>query len=231
MPVRLLIPLTISLLALVAGGLEPLLARADGAAGGPAGRAIANLDSAGCRELLQRLEVPARPYQGEAEGVRDPFLLTGRLGGVSFEHHGRREVHAVLDCRLILALRAWAPTLREAGIRGIRHISVYRAGSRVETTGRRSGHAAGLAIDVRYVELDDGTTLDVLDAWEDRRRGAMPCDPRPDEGPPGSLLRSVVCAAVAADLFQTTVTPHHNAAHANHVHLELVPGVDWTWAR
>ena len=197
----------------------------------PSGRAIANLSSEACRGLLGALELPVRPYDSEAEGVRDAYLLVGPLGGVRFEHHGRREVHAVLDCRLILALHAWAPTLREAGVVGVRHISTYRGGSRVGGTRRRSGHAAGLAIDVRYLVLEDGTSLDVLDAWVDRRRGALPCEPRADEGPPGSLLRGVVCAAIESDLFQTTVTPHHNDAHANHVHLELVPGVDWTWAR
>jgi hypothetical protein len=27
------------------------------------------------------------------------------------------------------------------------------------------------------------------------------------------------------------VTPHHDDAHANHVHLEVVPDVPWTWIR
>jgi hypothetical protein len=44
-------------------------------------------------------------------------------------------------------------------------------------------------------------------------------------------MRGVICAAVQRDLFQVVLTPHHDAAHANHVHLEIRPGVDWTYVR
>lgn len=42
-------------------------------------------------------------------------------------------------------------------------------------------------------------------------------------------MRSAVCAAVQRDLFQIVLTPHHDEAHANHVHLEVRPGVDWVY--
>ena len=44
-------------------------------------------------------------------------------------------------------------------------------------------------------------------------------------------LRRLVCAAVEADLFQVVLTPHYDHAHQNHVHLELVPDVDWSFVR
>ena len=33
--------------------------------------------------------------------------------------------------------------------------------------------------------------------------------------------------AIEADLFQVVVSPHHNDAHNNHVHLEVRPEVTW----
>jgi hypothetical protein len=41
----------------------------------------------------------------------------------------------------------------------------------------------------------------------------------------------MVCAAVSADLFQVVLTPHYDRAHGNHVHLEVVPGVPWSFVR
>ena len=38
-----------------------------------------------------------------------------------------------------------------------------------------------------------------------------------------------MCDAVERDLFQVVITPHHDRAHQNHVHLELVPEVDWSY--
>jgi hypothetical protein len=45
------------------------------------------------------------------------------------------------------------------------------------------------------------------------------------------LLRSVVCEAIDSQLFQVVLTPHHDRAHENHVHLELKPEVNWTYVR
>jgi hypothetical protein len=44
-------------------------------------------------------------------------------------------------------------------------------------------------------------------------------------------LRSVTCSAADRKLFQVVLTPHYNHAHANHVHLEIKPEVDWTYVR
>jgi hypothetical protein len=42
------------------------------------------------------------------------------------------------------------------------------------------------------------------------------------------MLREVVCAAAASDLFQVVLTPHHDEHHQNHVHLEVRPNVTWS---
>lgn len=192
----------------------------------PEPRAIAGLDAASCYGHLDALGVRyARPT---APGVEQPVRLEGPVAGLEIAFVGRRAAHEVMDCRLVLALAGWASRLRAAGVRRLRHLSAYRGGARHRRTGRPSGHAAGLAIDLRYFE-GEGMSFDVLDDWQPRTRGADPCVRPEGEAAPSRGIRDAVCEAVQEGLFQVVVTPHHDAAHANHVHVEVVPGVPWTW--
>ena len=45
------------------------------------------------------------------------------------------------------------------------------------------------------------------------------------------MLRGLVCDAIDDALFQVVITPHHDRAHADHVHLELRPEVSWIYVR
>lgn len=162
----------------------------------------------------------------DAAGVVTGVRLRGPLAGVEVRHRGRSALHEVMDCRLALALARWAPALREEGVAGLEHLSIYRPGAVVARSRRTSGHAKGLAIDLGAVVLEDGTAIDVLNGWEARPHGADPCGDF-DESERSARLRAVVCAAVRARIFQVVLTPHHDRAHQNHVHLEVVPGVDW----
>lgn len=189
-------------------------------------------EPARCYEALAAAGVAFEPVPGEdAVGIAVPTRLSGPLGGVEVVPSDRSLKHALLDCRLALALLAWAPTLRSAGVARIEHYSTYRPGARTRRKGRVSGHARGLAIDAARFGLEGGEVLDVRTDWEDRERGAAPCPRRPDEGRPSRLLRSVVCSAVEDALFQVVITPHHDRAHADHVHLELRPEVSWIYVR
>ena len=172
-----------------------------------------------------------RVRAADADGVRMPVRLRGPLDGVEVTARGKRRSNAILDCRLALALLSWAPTLRRAGITRIEHYSIYRPGAHVAGSGRESGHARGMAIDAARFYLRNGTALDVLNDWEERDRGGAPCPKRSDEAWPSRLLRSVVCDAVDHKLFQIVITPHHDRAHGNHVHLERKPEVSWTYVR
>jgi hypothetical protein len=182
-------------------------------------------DLAAAGVAFERVE-PAR-----ALGVEMPVRLLGPIGGVTVRARGDDRVHAVLDCRLSLALLSWAPALAAAGVVGIEHYSIYRPRARTPRDGKVSGHARGLAIDAARFHLTNGEVLDVLTDWEDRERGSAPCPRRPEEAWPSRLLRGVVCEAVESSLFQVVLTPHHDRAHDNHVHLELKPEVGWTYVR
>jgi hypothetical protein len=177
--------------------------------------------------------VSFRAYEGEShEDIRGSgILVDGEMNGVRFEHAGQNELHSAMDCRLALALLAWTPTLQEFGVTRLQHMSTFRPNARVAGSGRPSGHAKALGFDLRYIEFSDGTRLDVLDDWTSRERGAEPCEHPAGELGPSAVMRRLVCRAVEDQLFQVVVTPHHNDAHANHVHLEVRPEVNWQFAQ
>jgi hypothetical protein len=198
----------------------------------PRGRDIAQLTSADCVDLLDRSLVRFEQLRDDAApSVATPVYVLAPLNGVSFGPKNGDAEHGMLDCRLAVALTAWAPILREAGIVKVEHYSTYRPGAKVRGHAKPSGHAHALAIDAARFHTADGRVLDVDVDWEDREHGGAPCPARDDESEAGSLLRRVVCEAVERDLFQVVLTPHYDRAHQNHVHLELVPDVEWSFVR
>jgi hypothetical protein len=194
------------------------------------GREIASLHPGECRRLLDRAGVRFESVPDDAAPhVAEPLYLLSPLDGVSFGPKNGASEHGMVDCRLAVALLAWAPSLQEAGVVKVEHYSTYRPGARVRASHKSSGHARAMAIDAARFHLRDGTVLDVDLDWDERERGGDPCPVRRGEDEKGKLLRKLVCDAVERDLFQVVITPHHDRAHQNHVHLELVPEVEWSY--
>jgi len=200
---------------------------------------VGDLSRARCEAILESRGVRFDSLDADAApGVASPIRLRGPVAGITVQHrsHGRgnrrrqRRIRrlSILDCRLAVAVLAWSPTLRGAGVSRLEHYSVYRPNARVNGNGRPSGHASGLAIDLGEIVLDDGRRLVIEEAWQDRRRDVSPCPARDADDDDQRLLRDLVCGAFDAELFQVVLTPHHDAHHENHVHLELRPGVDWS---
>ena len=74
--------------------------------------------------------------------------------------------------------------------------------------GRRSQHATANAIDVAGFSLEGGGRISVLRDWK-------------DEGPRGRFVRSARDGACRH--FGVVLSPDYNAAHANHLHLDMAP--------
>lgn len=188
--------------------------------------------AAECEAALQKAGVAHRWLSGrDVEGIAWPIVLEGAVAGVRIQGGGKPEADTnYLDCRLATALLAWAPALLAHGVVAIEHFSMYRPQARVDGSDRPSGHATGRAIDLGGVELRDGRKLSVLEHWRNRAVNADPCGHYADDDA-GKLLRELVCDAGARGFFQVIVTPHHNAAHADHVHLEIDPEASSLWMR
>lgn len=194
------------------------------------GRAIGQLDRQTCERALRDRGIHFENVPPEnAMGVAQPIRLSGPVDGIRVAPE--EGVHSVIDCRLAVALSAWAPDLRALGVTGIDHVSIYRPNARVRGTRHVSGHAHALAIDALAFVLEGGQRLSVLESWRNRDAGADPCALHEADDEATRKLRSAVCTAVERDLFQVVLTPHHDAAHANHVHLEIRPGVEWSFVR
>ena len=185
-----------------------------------------------CERRLEEMGVSFRRYRGaRAEGVRRPIVLEGEVRGLEVRGRWDNELHSVTDCRLVLAVADWAPILLRAGVREIQYFSMLRPGARIARSGRVSSHASAMAIDVGWFILEDGTELSILDDWEDRDRGEAPCGGRYREDAHSALMRRVVCEAADEGIFQIMITPHHDHAHRNHLHLEVRPDARSVWLR
>ncbi|MDB4975369.1 MAG: Extensin-like protein [Myxococcaceae bacterium] len=196
----------------------------------PSGRAISSLSTGECRRLLSRAAVrfDALPDR-ETPAIKDPLALHSKVLNVEFGPANGMAKNGIVDCKLAVALLAWAPILRDAGVVRVEHYSTFRPGARVRKTGKTSGHAHALAIDAARFHLRDGRVIDVLEDWDEREPGGAPCPVRRSEDDDGRILRQVVCRAVERDIFQVVITPHHDRDHQNHVHLELVPNAQWSY--
>lgn len=183
-----------------------------------------------CRRALRARGAAFRGLpRSAAPGVRQPIRLSSALGGVRFEARDGRGRHEIVDCHLAVALLAWAEDLRRAGVVRVVHYSTYRAGARIGRSSKVSGHAHALAIDAAGFELEDGRQLTVVDDWAPREPHGDPCRRRLRGGQDAKLLRDVVCKAVRRDLFQVVLTPHHDRAHQDHVHMELSRRGTWSF--
>lgn len=88
-------------------------------------------------------------------------------------------------------------------------------------------HPAGLAIDIGLLHKRDGRWLSVRSHFQghigDRAcagdSSAMDASTRD--------IRAVACQAMDRGLFTYILTPNYNAAHADHYHMEIKPGVRW----
>ena len=78
---------------------------------------------------------------------------------------------------------------------------------------RRSQHATANAIDIAGFTLDGGQSVSVLGDWK-------------SEGAAGRFVRAARDRACRS--FRTVLSPDYNAAHANHLHLDMGP---WTTCR
>lgn len=120
-----------------------------------------------------------------------------------------------VTCPTAVALQMWrrntlAPAAEEilgSKISRIEHFGAYSCRRLYgRDTGPWSQHATGNAIDISGFVLTDGTRISVLDDWS-------------GEGPNAQFLRRARDGA--CDAFATVLSPEYNAAHRDHLHLDM----------
>jgi len=201
------------------------------AARAPANR-YANLSPWQCRKELSRRRLPVKRYRN-AKGIAVPLRLTEALDGVRFNDGGQRSPFSMLDCRLALLLDDFADVLSAHGVSAVRVDNYYRRNARLPGSRKRSQHAHGLAIDITEFTLEDGRKLNVEELWGSAI-GEHPCGATATLSNPSAeslLLRNLVCNVARAGLFHHILTPCHDRAHKNHLHLDIKRGTKTTMIR
>ena len=116
-------------------------------------------------------------------------------------------------CRLAVAWALFehhelAPAAREGlgtGVGGVRHGGTQVCRN-IAGSDRRSEHATANALDLSSLHLADGRTVSVARHWD-------------EDGPRGRFLRRI--HAGACRFFDVVLGPDYNAAHADHLHLDM----------
>ncbi|EKV30564.1 hypothetical protein C882_4523 [Caenispirillum salinarum AK4] len=121
-----------------------------------------------------------------------------------------------VSCGLAAAVLAWETQVlhplaqRVVGqpLVKVHHVGGYVCRGRTSDRSRLSEHAHGRAIDVIAFEFADGRIARVAEHWDDR-------------GPLGRFLREA--SQGACGVFQVVLSPNADAAHRDHLHLDVGP--------
>jgi len=204
----------------------------DDASDAPAVR-YAALTPEACKAELAERHIEYRDET--AKGVLVPVRLTGALHGVTFRTDLSETQRAttpweIADCRLVLALDDFAAMLEKHDIVEVRHYSIYRVAPKGWPDDKIGAqHNGGLALDAGRFIKKDGTSLEVLKMFHGKI-GDKTCGDGAGPHPAtqeAKELRSILCDAVDARLFNVVLTPDFNRPHRNHFHLEVMAGVKW----
>lgn len=179
---------------------------------------------------ISERRIPFAALTESKPGVRLPGRLTGPLQGVSIHgtdlQHVADSPYEILDGRLALALDDFCKVLAEHGIVELVHLTMFRPDR--SATKPLTRHPGALAIDLSALRRSDGSWLRVKRDFRPAI-GAKTCGSGALQTPSeaGHLLQRAVCQARQRGIFHYALTPHFNAAHADHFHLELKPAVKW----
>lgn len=202
-------------------------------AAGADASALMRMDRGRCHEYLRAHEVPFVALEhGRAPEVAIPVRLTGAVAGVTFtipwSENEARDAHAIWDCRLVAAIVPVAEFLHAHGVTEVQYFSALRRGKIVRDK-PRSQHNVGLALDLLGLRGPAFALATVEQTYPKGRLRTCPVGAAP--GSPGSpvpvgagaddLYLALACQAYVRGLFHTILTPDHDRAHANHLHLDL----------
>jgi hypothetical protein len=147
--------------------------------------------------------------------VEDPVYLLSPVHGVALRSSGGSETPKVLAaCALAHAITSTIDDVAPRGAIALRHLGTYSCRV-VAGTDSLSRHAFGDAIDIAGFDLDDGSLYTVVNDWEH--------DTESPQTPGGIFLYEAAHRWFDAYVWNTVLTPNYNAAHDDHLHVDLTP--------
>jgi hypothetical protein len=174
----------------------------------------AGQDPALCRAILRKAGVEFTEFSGPMT-PRMSALGCSTADAVVIQRGMANLGGAVMTCAEALSVSIWerqvlqpaAYDLLGAGVSRIDQFGSYSC-RRVYggATGNLSQHATANALDIGGMRLTDGGRVSVKDDWKDL-------------GPKGRFLRRV--RDQGCQVFGTVLSPDYNAAHHDHLHLDM----------
>jgi len=187
----------------------------------------AALSTEACRRELARRKLPVIAVKRATVGVSFPVRITGPLSGVRFVTPSKKSPYSILDCRLAIALSDFAEVLARHDVVTVQIDNMYRPKARLPGRKKPSQHSFGLAVDMTRFILKGGADL-VIERDFEGEVGQPVCGgaarPASELSDSASKLRDLVCDVARSELFHHILTPNHDAAHRDHLHLDIAKG-------
>ena len=211
-----------------------------------------NLSPGECRRRLANSPFrSAFERLGPRNGIATPLRFVGALGEIQFRVPPPKSAFGNLDCRQALLWTEVLPILQAHGVVAVRIDNFYRNHARIRK-GKKSQHAYGLAADITSIVFDAPETAETArtgaalpsgsgtaDIERDflGKRGAPVCGPEAhlflqstsdaEQIGRATRLRNLICELARQGAFHHILTPNYDAAHRNHLHLDLQRDNKW----
>ncbi|MCC6621327.1 MAG: extensin family protein [Deltaproteobacteria bacterium] len=163
------------------------------------------------------MDTPDGGDPGDVCDVLDPIYVDPIIDGVrirpmDFDNEPRR---MLVQCPVALALWETVQLAKARGVTDIVHYGTYNC-RYISGTSTLSQHAYANAIDLAGFKTASGAEYTVLGDWDK-------CDATP-EAPGGQLLYGLAHEMHDDAIWNEILTPEYNAAHADHLHVDLTEG-------
>ena len=151
--------------------------------------------------------------------IRDAVLLRPPVAGVRYRYFQEAQQTPILmSCALARATHQLSTLLREYDIDEVVHMGTYNCRTfRGSDIVQLSEHGTGTALDLHAFVEDGGRTFNVEHDWEADYENPVTVS--------GRFFWSLVYEMWDRRIFNIILTPNFNAAHYNHLHVDLTPGV------
>lgn len=171
-----------------------------------------------CRAALATAQLEATPVAERDAGDGCRLENAVRVSAAGSETGLRFNASFLASCPLAVAYamferHALQPLARQhfgQEVRQLHHLGSY-ACRNVRGGTRRSEHASANALDLAAVTLADGKRISLSGHWRDRHAAV--------NNPEALFLRELRDGACR--FFRTVLGPDYNAAHADHLHLDM----------
>ncbi len=196
-----------------------------------------------CYERLGALGLeftPSAPVADTPDGgtpgacsIPDPLRLSSPVGGINYcydagDQPGENCQNGAMfmACALAEKIQGLSRVLAEFNVVEVGHIGTYNCRA-IRSGGVVSQHGLGRALDLRWFRTSDGGFYDIETHWEYQAvnsgwTGADLARTRNDfDTEEGFFLYQLTLAIHRSNLFGYVLTPHFDASHYNHLHIDL----------